>query len=153
MKCSSRLEQPIKETLNQRWEKIENWLQNGLISADLFGKVWLWQKLKQQILSRRQHRENQKFLSYLTLQLGRGLLDSWVVSHSAVNIGKLCHALGHEFASWWWQTRYQTQAQHFTVFHDSIWLIWFVIIFCLLNLSCELWRRKLKTNEIYFKKS
>ena len=36
--------------------------------------------------------------------------------------------------------------------HDSIWFVWFDTIICLSNLSCELWNRKLKIKEIYFKK-
>ena len=37
---------------------------------------------------------------------------SWVVSHSALNIGMLCRVLGCEFATpWLWNTLYQTQAQ------------------------------------------
>ena len=79
-------------------------------------------------------------------------LDSWVESHSALNIGTLRHALGHEFEPHWWQTLFWTQAQHLCFLHDSIWFIWFDTIICLSNLSCELWNRKLKINKIYFKK-
>ena len=87
---------------------------------------------------------------YISLCLGR--LNSWVVSHSALIIGKLCHALGCEFKPWWWQTLFRTQAQHLCFIHDSIWFIWFDTIICLSNLSCELWNRKLKIKEIYLKK-
>ena len=38
-------------------------------------------------------------------------------------------------------------------FYDSILYIWFETIICLLKLSCELWNRKLKINEILFKKN
>ena len=86
---------------------------------------------------------------YISLCLGR--LNSWVVSHSALIIGKLCHALGCEFKPWWWQTLFQTQAQHLCFLHDSIWFIWFDTIICLSNLSCELWNRKLKIKEFFEK--
>ena len=55
----------------------------------------------------------------------------------------LCHALGCKFKLWWWQTLFWTQAQHLRFLHDSIWFLWFDTIFCLSNLSCELWNRKL----------
>ena len=71
-------------------------------------------------------------------------LNSWLVSHSALNICTLHHALGHEFEPRWWQTLFQTQAQHLRILHDSIWFIWFETIFCLSNLSCELWNRNWK---------
>ena len=85
------------------------------------------------------------------MQVGR--LNSWVVSHLALIIGTLHHALGCEFNPWWWQTQFQTQAQHLCFLHDSIWFIWFDTIIRLSNLSCELWNRKLKIQEIYFKKT
>ena len=81
-----------------------------------------------------------------------GLLDSWVVSHLALNMHKLCHALGHEFEPWWQQTLFWTQVQHLRFLHDCIWFIWFDTIICLSNLSCELWNRKLKINQLFFKK-
>ena len=73
-------------------------------------------------------------------------LNSWVVSHSALIIGTLCHALGHQFEPWRWQTFFQTQAQHLCFIHDSI---WFDTIICLSNLSCELWNRKLKIKKCF----
>ena len=80
------------------------------------------------------------------------MLGAWVVSHLALIIGMLHHALGHEFEPWWRQTLFRTQAQHRRFLHDSIWFIWLDTIIWLSNLSCELWNRKLKTKEIYFKK-
>ena len=74
----------------------------------------------------------------------KGLLNSWVVSHSALIIGSLRHALGHELQPWWQQTLFRAPAQHLCFIHDSIWFIWFDTIICLSNLSCELWNRKLK---------
>ena len=59
----------------------------------------------------------------------------WAVS-SSFNVDKL----------------FRTQAQHLCFLHDSIWLIWFDTIICLSNLSCELWNRKLKIKETFFKK-
>ena len=79
-----------------------------------------------------------------------GCLNCWVVSHSALIIGTLCHALGCELKPWWQQTLFRTQAQHLHFLHDSIWFIWFDTIMS--NLSCELWNRKLKIKEIYFLK-
>ena len=81
-------------------------------------------------------------LHHVVWWLGR--LNSWVVSHSALIIGTLRHALGREFEPWWWHTLFWTQAQHLRFIHDSIWFIWFDTIICLSNLSCELWNRKLK---------
>ena len=86
---------------------------------------------------------------YLPLS-AEGCLNSWVVSHSALIIGTLCHTLGLEFNPWWGQSLFWIQVQHPCFLHDSIWLIWFDTI-CLSNLSCELWNRKLKIKEIYFK--
>ena len=83
----------------------------------------------------------------------KGHLNSWVVSHSALIIGTLRHALGHEFEPWWQQTLYGTQAQHQYFIHDSIWFIWFDIIICLSNLSPELWNRKFKIKENYLRKN
>ena len=82
-----------------------------------------------------------------------GRLNSWVVSHLALIISTLRHALGHEFEPWWQQTLYRTQAQHLCFIHDSIWFIWFDTIICLSNLSCEVWNRKLKIKEIYLIKT
>ena len=90
--------------------------------------------------------------SYLQRLVLKGRLNSWVVSHLALTISTLRHALGHEFKPWWWQTLFWTQAQHLRFIHDSIWFIWFDTNICLLNLSCEFWNRKLKIKEIYFKK-
>ena len=59
------------------------------------------------------------------------------------------YALGHEFEPRWRQTLFRTQAQHLCFIHNSV---WFDTIICLSNLSCELWSRKLKIKEIYFKK-
>ena len=84
--------------------------------------------------------------------MSRGRLNSWVVSHSALIIGTLRHALGHEFEPRWRQTLFWTQAQHLCFIHDYIWFIWFDTIIYLSNLSSELWNRKLKIKEIYFKK-
>ena len=78
-----------------------------------------------------------------------GCLNSWVVSHLALINGTLRHALGCEFKPQWWQTLFQTPAQHLRFIHDSI---WFDYIICLSNLSCELWNRKLKIKETFFKK-
>ena len=78
---------------------------------------------------------------------------SWVVSHLALIIGTLCHALGREFKPRWRQTLFWTQAQHLCFIHDYIWFIWFDTIIYLSNLSSELWNRKLKIKEIYFKKN
>ena len=65
----------------------------------------------------------------------------------------VCYALGHEFQPRWQQTIFRTQAQHLCFIHDAIWFVWFDTFICLLNLSCELWNRKLKLKEIYLKKS
>ena len=91
---------------------------------------------------------------YLICNIIMGHLDDWVVSYSALNIGNistLWHTLGHEFGPRWQQTLYWTQAEHLCFFHDSIWFIWLNTIFCVSNLSCELWNRKLKIN-YFFKK-
>ena len=80
-------------------------------------------------------------------------LNSWVVSHSALIIGTLRHALDHEFEPRWQLTLFWTQAQHLRFIHDSIWFVWFDTIICMSNLSWELWNRKLKIKEIYFKKT
>ena len=78
-----------------------------------------------------------------------GRLNSWVVSHSALIIGALCHALGHEFELWWQQTLFWTQAQYLHFLHYSIWFIWFNTIIFPSNMSCDLWNKRLKTNEIF----
>ena len=75
-----------------------------------------------------------------------------MVSHLALIIIKLCHALGHEFEPHCWQTLFGTQAQHLCFIHDSFWIIWFDTIICLSNSSCELWNRKIEIKEIYFEK-
>ena len=82
-----------------------------------------------------------------------GHLDSWVESHLALNIGTLCHALGHEFEPRWQETLFRTPAQHLHFLHDCVWFIWFDTIICLSNLLGELWNRQLKINEIYFEKN
>ena len=70
--------------------------------------------------------------------------NSWVVSHSALVICSLCHALGCEFEPKWQRSLFWNQAQHLCFLHDSIWFIWFDATICLSNLSCELWNRKSK---------
>ena len=48
-----------------------------------------------------------------------------MVSHSALNIDRLCNALGCVFESWWWQTLFQTQAQHlrFLQISFTMWIL------------------------------
>ena len=112
-------------------QKIQMWLQPISISSGAYEMV---------------HQNNA-----VNLASEMGHLNSWVVSHSALIIGTLRHALGCEFEPWWQQTLFQTQAQHLCFLHDYIWFIWFDTIICLANLSCELWNRKLKIKE--FKKN
>ena len=81
---------------------------------------------------------------YISLCLGR--LNSWVVSHSALIIGKLCHALGCEFKPWWWQTLFRTQAQHLCFIHDSIWFI------CLSKFVMWIVKQKIENKRNLFKK-
>ena len=81
-----------------------------------------------------------------------GCLNSWVVSHLALIISTLHHALGCEFEPWWQQTLFQTQAQHLHFLDDSIRFIWFDTIICRSYLSCEWWNRKLKINDFFQKK-
>ena len=85
-----------------------------------------------------------------------GCMQSWVVSHLALNIGMLHHTLAYEFTTPWRQTLYQTQEQHLHFYHDSVWLFDLILLFvCQTNLSCELWNRKLKLkiNKVYSFKS
>ena len=78
-----------------------------------------------------------------------GSLDSWLVSHLALNIGTLSHAVGCELEPRCQQTLFGPKHYIFALFHDSYWFIWFDTFICLSNLSCELWSRKWK---IIFKK-
>ena len=71
-------------------------------------------------------------------------LDFWTL---------VCYALGHEFEPRWCQTLFWTQAQHLSSIHNSVWFVWFDAIICLSNLSHELWNRKLKIKEIFFKQN
>ena len=54
---------------------------------------------------------------------GWGRLNSWVVSHSALIIGTLRHALGREFRPCRWQTLFGTQAQH--MLYSWFYLVWY----------------------------
>ena len=71
--------------------------------------------------------------------------DSWVVSHLALNNGILYRALGCQFAPWWWQTLYQTQAQHlhfFMILFDSI--LSFVCQICHVNCETDFFKKHVK---------
>ena len=89
------------------------------------------------------------FFIYLWTWMGR--LNSWVVSHLALIIGTLCHALGCEFEPWWQQTLFQTQAQHLCFLHDSIWLIWYYF----LSVKFVMWivKQKIENKRNLLKKS
>ena len=92
----------------------------------------------------------QRSLATIFFQTCLGCLDSWVMSHLALNISTLRHALGCEFKPWWQCCIHA--AHHLCFLHDSSCFIWFDTIICLSNLSCELWNRKLKINEFFLKK-
>ena len=66
-------------------------------------------------------------------------LDSWVVSHLALNISLLHHALGHEFKPWWWQTLFQNQAHHLCFLHDCSWFFDMILLFVchICHVNCE----------------
>ena len=79
-----------------------------------------------------------------------GRLNSWVVSHLALIFGTLCHALGCEFKPRWLTTNsFLDPSTTSTLYTYLVCLIHTII--CLSILSCELWNRKLKIKEIYFK--
>ena len=98
-------------------------LNNCIMTCCLFSSNWPWLK----------------FISVSFL----GRLNSWVVSHSALIFGTLCHALGHEFKPLWRQTLFRTnsfsdqlffgptlfrtQAQHLRFIHDSIFLYFSIL--------------------------
>ena len=81
-------------------------------------------------------------------------MGAWIAKWSShlTFESSVCYALGREFESQWRQTLFRTQAQHLCFIHDSIWFVSFDTMICLSNLSCELWNRKLKIKEIYYKK-
>ena len=56
-----------------------------------------------------------------------------MVSHSVLNIGMLCCALGHEFVPWLQQTLYQTQAKHLGFF-----MILFGLFDSILLFACQI---------------
>ena len=83
---------------------------------------------------------------------GMECLDSWVVSHLALNISMPCHTLGKSLHLGD-NKLFLDSSTTSTLFHDSIWLIWFETFISLSNLSCELWKRKLKINKNYLNKN
>ena len=56
-----------------------------------------------------------------------GHLDSWVVWHSALNIGMLGYALDCEFVPWCWPTFYRPQEQHIHCFMILFGLFYFIL--------------------------
>ena len=72
-----------------------------------------------------------------------------MVSHLALNIGTLRHALGCEFKPPWRQTLFRTQAQHLCFIHDSI-LIWYYY----LSVKFVMWivEQIIENKKIIFKK-
>ena len=70
-----------------------------------------------------------------------------MVSHSALIVGTLRHALDHVFEPWWQQTLFRTQAQHLRFIHDSIWFVWFDTFIC--HVNCETENRKYKQFILY----
>ena len=88
----------------------------------------------------------------LSLQWSKGCLNSWVVSHLALNISMLCHAVCHEFMTWWRQTLFQTQATSML----SSWLyLVYLIWYYYLSVKFVMWivKQKIENKWNLFKKS
>ena len=90
------------------------------------------------------------FFIYLWTWMGR--LNSWVVSHLALIIGTLCHALGHEFKHRWLQTLFRTQAQSMlSSWFYLVYLIWYYY----LSVKFVIWivKQKIENKQNLFKKA
>ena len=72
----------------------------------------------------------------------QGRLDSWMVSHLALNCSMWHHFLDHEFVPWRWQTLYWTE-------HNKYAFSWFYVVYLIqyyyLSVKFVLWIVKLKT--------
>ena len=82
-----------------------------------------------------------------------GRLDSWVVSHSALNIGTLRHALGRALEPWWWQTLFWPKHNIYDFFMILFGLFDLILLYLSVKFVMWIMKQKIeKKRNLFFKK-